>query len=185
MHRKALLKLLEHHATRFMEEAAYRARAIAYVRDNPECFSRKLWPAHVTGSTWIVDPSREKVLLLHHRKHNRWFQPGGHADGDPDVIRVALKEANEETGIAPGNLRLVDPALFDLDIHTIEPKKGDPRHEHIDCRFLVEADDRLPIPGNAESWEVRWVPLWEVARFNRDRSIHRMLEKTRRLRMNA
>lgn len=182
MHRQELLELLARHRTRFMEESAYINRARAFVEAHPDCFHCDLWPAHVTGSAWVVSPDRARVLLMHHRKHGQWFQPGGHADGEADIVAVALRETAEESGIDPQHIRLVDGRIFDLDIHGIPASHRGPDHEHIDVRFLVEIDDRLPVPGNDESHEVRWVPLNEVSRFNNNRSTFRMVEKTRRLR---
>lgn len=182
MHRSELLALLAAHSTRFMEEAAYVARAQAFVTAHDDCFHCDLWPAHVTGSAWVVNPRRDRVLLLHHRKHEQWFQPGGHADGDADILRVALRETSEETGLEPSHIRLVDDGLFDVDIHDITASEHGPQHQHIDIRFLVEMDDDLQVPGNSESHQVLWVPLHQVARFNNNRSTHRMVEKTRRLR---
>lgn len=185
MHRQELLQLLMVHETRFMDEAAYVRRAIDFIQEHENCFYRSLWPAHVTGSTWVVNPDRSSVLMLHHRKLDQWFQPGGHADGDADILRVALKETSEETGLDPSHIRLLGECIFDVDIHTIHANQYDPRHEHIDIRFLVEIDDTLPIPGNDESHEVLWVPLSRVPRFNNNRSTYRMLEKTRRLRYDV
>lgn len=174
--------MLQQHETRFMDEAGYVARALDFVETHTECFYRELWPAHVTGSTWVVSPDRERVLMLHHRKHDRWLQPGGHADGDADILRVALRETSEETGLDPSQVQLLDQAVFDVDIHRIPAMNGDPEHEHIDIRFLVEIDDHLPVPGNHESYDVLWVALHDVPRFNNNRSTYRMLEKTRQLR---
>ena len=182
MHRRELLERLDAHRTRFMMESGYVARARAFIRTHEDCFRTDLWPGHVTGSAWVVNPRRDRVLLLHHRKHDQWFQPGGHADGDADILRVSLREASEETGLDPSHIRLVDEALFDVDIHSIPASASGPAHEHIDIRFLVEADDDLPIPGNDESHQVLWVPLAQVSRFNNNLSTHRMVEKTRRLR---
>ena len=75
--------------------------------------------------------------------------------------------------------------MFDVDIHTIPASHRGPQHQHFDIRFLVEMDDDLEIPGNDESHEILWVPLAEVARFNNNRSTHRMVEKTRRMRTPA
>lgn len=182
MHRQELLDMLARHRTRFMEEAGYVTRARQFVVAHPDCFERDLRPGHVTGSTWVVSPDRSRVLMLHHRKHDEWFQPGGHADADSDILRVALRETSEETGVDPSQVRLLDSDIFDVDIHVIPAIGGDPRHEHIDIRFLVEIDDTLPIPGNDESHEILWVPLPDVPRFNNNRSTYRMLEKTRRMR---
>jgi len=182
VHRQELLELLDAHTTRFNTEAGYVSRTKYFVEQHPDCFDRELQAGHVTGSAWVVNPYRDRVLLMHHRKHDQWFQPGGHADGDHDILRVALKETQEETGIDPDQIRLVDGRIFDLDIHTIPESRHDPRHLHYDIRFLIEIDDRLPVPGNDESHQVLWVPLHEVARYNNNLSTYRMVEKTRQLR---
>lgn len=182
MHRLELLTLLKQHRSRFMEESGFIARAISFIEAHEDCFKRELWPAHITGSAWVVNPDRSQVLMMHHRKHDQWFQPGGHADGDADILRVALRETAEESGIDGSDIKLIQESIFDVDIHTIPAIANDPQHEHIDIRFLVEIDDSLPVPGNDESHEVLWVNLHNVSRFNNNRSTYRMLEKTRQLR---
>ncbi|MBD3669991.1 MAG: NUDIX hydrolase [Gammaproteobacteria bacterium] len=182
MHRRQLLELLDRHKSRFMEEVSYVRRARDYIEGNEDVFYRELWPAHVTGSAWVVNPARTHVLMLHHRKHDQWFQPGGHADGDADIVRVALRETAEESGLDPARIRLVSEDIFDVDIHAIPAMHGDPAHEHIDIRFLVEIDDRLEVPGNHESNDILWLSLMQVSRYNNNRSTHRMVEKTRQLR---
>jgi 8-oxo-dGTP pyrophosphatase MutT (NUDIX family) len=182
MHRQELLNLLKRHETRFLDEAGYMARAITFVDAQTDCFHRHLWPAHVTGSSWVVSPDRSRVLMMHHRKHGQWFQPGGHADGDADILRVALRETVEETGLEAGQVQLLSNDVFDVDIHTIPAIGDEPQHEHIDIRFLVEIDDSLEVPGNDESHEVIWVDLYNVSHYNSNRSTYRMLEKTRRMR---
>src|SRR5690606_29728042 len=117
MHREPLLHLLAAYATFDAADAACLARFVAFVREQPDCFRRELLVGHVTGSAWIVDRAGERVLVTHHRKLDRWLQPGGHADGDPDVAAVALREAHEETGLQ--HLHLQADAIFDLDIHGI------------------------------------------------------------------
>jgi len=182
MHRRELLRLLDRHRTRFMDEAAHVARTRDFVAAHADCFHCDLWPGHVTGSAWVVNPRRDRVLLLHHRKHDQWFQPGGHADGDADILRVALRETAEETAVEASHIRLVDGTIFDVDVHSIPASDRGPRHEHYDIRFLVEMDDDLPIPGNDESHEILWVGLGDVKRFNNNLSTYRMVEKTRRMR---
>ncbi len=182
MHRQHLLELLEPYRTDFLEEAAYVARTRAFVLANHDCFHCDHWPGHVTGSAWVVNPARDHVLLLHHRKHDQWFQPGGHADGDADIVTVALRETAEETGLAPSHIRLISESIFDVDIHSIPSSIRGPRHDHYDIRFLVEMDNDLAIPGSDESHQVIWVHFSEVTRFNNNRSTFRMVEKTRRLR---
>ena len=182
MHRNELLQLLDHHQTRFMDETANLQRTRGFVEAHSNCFDRSLWPGHVTGSAWVVNPARDHVLLLHHGKHSQWFQPGGHADGDADILRVALRETSEETGLDPSHVRLVSGAIFDVDVHTIPASVRGPQHQHYDIRFLVEMDDDIPIPGSDESNDIQWVPLHAVTRFNNNRSTYRMIEKTRQFR---
>jgi len=182
MHRVDLLNFLREHRTRFMEEAGYVQRALGYIEEHEDCFFRELWPMHVTGSAWVISPDRNHVLMMHHKKHDQWFQPGGHADGDADIVRVALRETSEETGIDLSQINLLNLNVFDVDIHAIPAIGNEPRHDHIDIRFLVEIDDSLPVPGNDESHQVMWVSLHDVTRYNNNRSTYRMLEKTRQLR---
>ena len=185
MHRAQLLSLLESYRTPFNTEAGYVARTRRFVQQHDNCFGRHLWPGHITGSAWVVNPTREKVLLLHHVKHDQWFQPGGHADGDADILRVALRETQEETGLPPEAIKLAGGGIFDVDIHTIPASDRGPEHMHYDIRFLVEINDRIPVPGNDESHEILWVTLEEVTRFNNNLSTYRMLQKSRRLRAVA
>jgi 8-oxo-dGTP pyrophosphatase MutT (NUDIX family) len=182
MHRQELLRLLNRHHTRFMDEAGFLARARAFVETHTDVFDRQHLPAHVTGSAWVVSPDFSQALIMHHVKQDQWFQPGGHADGDADILRVALRETAEETGLDPEHVHLLTDDIFDLDIHTIPTSGRGPRHEHIDIRFLVQIDNRLPVPGNDESHQVLWVDLREVSAYNNNRSTWRMVEKTRRLR---
>jgi len=182
MHRVDLLEQLARYQTRYLEEAAHVQYARDFVAAHPDTFYREHYPAHVSGSTWVINPSHSAVLMMHHRKLNAWLQPGGHADGDADVIRVALKEASEETGVDPSHIHLLSDQIFDVDIHATTHPPEAPTHAHIDIRYLVEIDDRIPVPGNEESYELRWVPLSQVARLNNNRSILRMVDKTRKLR---
>ena len=182
MHREELLRLLDEHQPATVSEAGNVSRTRHFVEQHADCFHRELLHGHVTGSAWVVNPARDKVLLMHHRKHNEWFQPGGHADGDHDILRVALLETHEETGIPSEDIKLVDGSVFDVDIHSIPAIGTEPQHTHIDIRFLVEIVDRLPVPGNDESHEVLWVPVDEASRYNNNLSTYRMVDKTRRLR---
>ena len=181
MHRQQLLNLLTNYHTRFMDEAGYVQRAIGYIEQHEDCFYRELWPIHVTGSAWVISPDRNQVLMMHHKKHDQWFQPGGHADGDADIVRVALRETSEETGIDLSQIRLLGENVFDVDIHSIPAMGNEPQHYHIDIRFLVEIDDSVPVPGNDESHQIAWIPLSQVSRVNNMLSLRRMVRKTQSL----
>ena len=113
---------------------AHRANMLAFVAAHPDALDRTCADGHLTGSAMVVDPESRRFLLMLHAKLGRWFQPGGHADGDGDLPTVAWKEATEETGIA--GLSLVTPAV-DLDIHEVDPPHGP--HLHLDVRYLALA----------------------------------------------
>ena len=151
---------------------------------SPSPFDREyLNPGHITASAWIIDPNRSKVVLLNHKKLCRWLQPGGHADGDRNCLRVALREASEETGIC--GINAPSAQIFDLDIHSIPPRQDIPAHKHFDIRYLFLADSTSPIFCSNESLEVRWVPFSELASFSNEPSLLRMLHKFTALRLNT
>jgi 8-oxo-dGTP pyrophosphatase MutT (NUDIX family) len=140
-----------------------------------DAFQRTHLPGHITGSSWIVNSDKTKVLLVHHAKLNRWLQPGGHADGDENVLRVALREAEEETGIT--SLVVLSDQIFDLDIHTIPTRKDFPEHLHFDIRFLMQASEADQIVVSEESHDVKWISLEELEKYNDEPSILRLKKK--------
>lgn len=180
MHRAPVLALLRAHAARPLDahEAAMTAEIVRFVEAHPDCFLRSCLAGHLTGSAWIVDPARTRTLLTHHRKLDKWLQLGGHADGETDLAGVALREAHEESGLT--RLRLVDPAPFDVDQHRIPERAGVPAHWHLDLRFLIEADPAEPCVVSAESKDLAWVALDQVAARNAEESMARLVRKTAR-----
>lgn len=151
---------------------------IRFVEEHADCLLRSCVPGHLTGSAWIVDPARTRTLLTHHLKLDKWLQLGGHADGDGDLAAVALREAQEESGLA--GVRLVSAEIFDLDRHLIPARKADPEHYHYDLRFLLEADPREPFVVSSESKDLAWVELDRVTALNPEESMARMVRKTQR-----
>ena len=138
--------------------SGHRDEVLAFVADHDDAAHRTNPEAHLTGSALVVDPSRGRTLLMLHRKLGRWFQPGGHADGDANLAGVALREATEETGI--DGLEVVVPAI-DVDVHRVEPP-GEQAHLHLDTRFLVLAPAGATEEGNEESRALRWVGLEDL-----------------------
>ncbi|MFA0962911.1 NUDIX hydrolase [Roseivirga sp. BDSF3-8] len=174
-----LCKRLNSYVSTYPEEQEFLKRFLSLLEQHPtDCYFRELPHAHITGSAWIINPAADRVLLLHHRKLDKWLQPGGHADGDRDILQVALREAQEETG-AEQLTSLMDGAVFDLDIHRIPARKQEPAHFHFDVRFLFSADDASSLQRNNESRELAWILLEEVGeKCDYNRSILRMVEKT-------
>jgi 8-oxo-dGTP pyrophosphatase MutT (NUDIX family) len=155
-------------------EAAFKTKFLELLQ-HPDAFQRTHLPGHITGSSFIVSDDFRHTLLVHHAKLNRWLQPGGHADGDPNVAGVALREANEETGLK--NISLLHPAIFDLDIHVIPARKDFPQHEHYDVRYLFGASMDEQVVVSEESHDVKWVLLTDLEKFNDEPALLRMREK--------
>lgn len=176
MNRENLVSKLQEYQTSYAEEKVFRDQFLNLLKTEPDCFLRTLAHGHITGSALIISPDKKQVLLLHHRKLDRWLQPGGHADGDENVARVAEKEAREETGLR--NIKLASEEILDLDIHRIPARGTDPEHLHYDVRFLFVADPDEPLQQNRESKELAWLTMEQVPdKTENNRSINRMIEK--------
>lgn len=153
---------------------ANRAEILAFLDAHPDALHRSCQEGHLTGSALVVDPSTRRVLLLLHAKVQRWLQPGGHADGDANLAHVALREAEEETGIV--GLLVVVPAI-DLDVHVFHNTRGsEPDHLHLDVRHLVLAPPGAVAVTNHESEGVRWVTPEELSLLGVDPGTLRMAE---------
>jgi 8-oxo-dGTP pyrophosphatase MutT (NUDIX family) len=147
-----------------------RDRMRALIEERPQPLDRSERPGHLTGSALVVDGAMERTLMLFHTKLQIWVQPGGHADGDANLPAVALREAEEETGIE--GLRIW-PVALDLDIHRVDPPKED-AHLHYDVRFLVIAPPEAEVVANHESQDQRWVTEDELAPLGVDNGTQRM-----------
>jgi len=158
-------------------EAGMLARAALFVANTPECLSRATVAGHITASAWIVNPARDRTLLVHHGKLRRWLQPGGHIEpGDASLLDAALREACEETGMQVVPL---STALFDVDVHHIPGRVGTPGHSHYDMRYLLVADDSVPPSTSTESSDVHWFPIAGLQDDDVDESVRRMALKCR------
>lgn len=144
---------LADYVRRWPNEAGTVSHFAALLEEATAGFERVRLAGHFTGSAWLVDRSGRRVLLTHHRKLQRWLQLGGHADGDCDLARVALREAEEESGL--GGLT-VERELFDLDRHWIPERAGVPGHWHYDVRYVVHAGESETFVVSEESLDLAW-----------------------------
>lgn len=183
MHRRPLLALLGHYLERHPEEAGEGGRVRDLVEARAGCFGRRCLPGHITASSWIVTEDGQRCLLTHHRKLGRWLQLGGHADGDPDVAAVALREAREESGMREFEFVVPEDGcpVVDVDIHTIPPHGGEPEHEHHDVRFLLRARAGQVLAISEESTDLRWFEWHAVDHETADESLLRLARKARAL----
>lgn len=153
-----------------VELADERRRMRELIDSRPRPLDRSERPGHFTGSALVVHADLERTLVLFHAKLKIWVQPGGHADGDANLPAVALREAEEETGIEG---LCVWPVAVDLDIHRVDPP-GEDAHEHFDVRFVVLAPERAAIHANHESEAYRWVRPEELAGLGADVGLQRL-----------
>ncbi|MDD2648218.1 MAG: NUDIX hydrolase [Eubacteriales bacterium] len=128
-----------------------------YTRDNKVC--------HLSASSWTVNHSRDKVLMVWHNIFRSWSWMGGHADGERDLLSVALRETREESGIR--TLAPVSKSIFSLEILTVDghEKRGEyvPSHLHLNVTYLLEADENEQIRSKPdENSGVRWFPVDEA-----------------------
>ncbi len=135
------------------QAARHRDAVLDFFLDHPDAAERSCVEGHLTGSALVVDADGRCTLLMLHRKLGRWFQPGGHADGNANLAAVALREATEETGIE--GLRVAVPAI-DVDVHLVSPPDAEPPL-HLDVRYLVVAPAGAREEANEESLALRWI----------------------------
>jgi 8-oxo-dGTP pyrophosphatase MutT (NUDIX family) len=172
--------MLDRYLTRHPGERVVVDRMTGLIAGHADCFERTCAPGHITGSCWIVSHDHERFLLTHHRKLGRWLQLGGHADGDPDVARVAFREAREESGMSNFRSFLEEDGRampIDVDVHVIPARANEREHEHHDVRFLLvaEADELLRI--SEESIDLRWFGWSDFDEVVDDTSLGRLGEK--------
>jgi len=160
------------------DENDARGKMLALLDSSADCFARSTFPAHFTGSALLLNADGTRVLLHHHRKLDRWLQFGGHCDGDEDVLRVARREALEESGIE--NLIVASARPFDLDLHEIPAHGNEPAHWHYDVRYMLIAPEDATCRASAESHELRWFTADEMEQLPLDAGLQRLVAKWRR-----
>lgn len=181
--RAALLAALARHVAGDADEARDVARVEAFVRRHAEPFDRRIAEGHLTGSALVLSAAGAHVLLLRHRKLQRWLQPGGHADpGERSGEAVALREAREETGLEELALHPLAPRPLDVDVHAIPARGDEPAHAHLDLRYLVLASHGAELRRcQDETDDLRWFGWHELEQLDLDHGLRRALAKAQRL----
>jgi hypothetical protein len=179
MHRKNLKEKLGRYVPTDKTEIADKAKMLEFLNSHEDCFERSLAIGHFTGSCWLVNRDGTKFLLTLHKKIGRWLQLGGHADGEHDLARVSLKEAQEESGLR--NIELLSDEIFDIGIHLIAEHRGIPAHYHYDVRFLLKTTDNdVDIQISDESNDLKWFEDASVLPSDAGINIPRMFGKWKR-----
>lgn len=140
---------------------------LKYINEFPyNILTRENEYAHISSSGFILNKNRDKVLMIYHNIYKSWGWTGGHADGDEDLLYVALKEAEEETGV---DAKPILEEIFVLDILPVigHFKRGKwvSSHEHLNVTYILEADESKElIMKEDENSGVKWVPIDEVVK---------------------
>lgn len=147
------------------QEQRDRAVMLQLLATQPDIFTRENQVAHMTASSWLLNRSHDKVLMIYHNIYHSWSWTGGHADGEPDLLAVAKREAMEETGVT--DIRAVTEDIFSIEILTVDghEKKGVyvPSHLHLNVTYLLEADEEEVLRVKPdENSGVRWFSLEEA-----------------------
>jgi 8-oxo-dGTP pyrophosphatase MutT (NUDIX family) len=166
--------VLRVHVARNEREESDRCTMLRLAEELDRPLSRDEKAAHFTASAFVIDEAAERICLVQHEKLGRLLQPGGHLEEtDLSLEAAALREAVEETALAV-ELHPSAPRPFDLDIHEIPERPGEPPHWHLDVRYLVVGHGE-PRPGAA------WHPLGAAG----DESVERLTAKVIALRAQA
>ena len=147
------------------QEERDQAVMLRFLAQNGDAFQRENPIAHMTASAWVVNPARNRVLMVYHRIYDSWSWTGGHADGETDLLSVALREVTEETGVT--SVRPVTPEIYSLETVTVDGHEKRGRyvssHLHLNVTYLLEADEREPLRVcEDENRGVAWFALDEA-----------------------
>ena len=148
------------------QEERDRAELLRRLGSGEALYTRDNASAHLTASAWVVSPDRRQVLMAYHNLYGSWAWLGGHADGERDLLAVALREVREESGLV--NVRPVSPEIYSLEILTVDghEKRGVyvSSHLHLNVTYLLEADPADPVRRKPdENSAVGWFGLEEAA----------------------
>ena len=154
-----MLKKIEAYLPKNEQEEMDRTLMLDFLRRHDDAYLRTNRLAHMTASAWVTDRTRSRVLMVYHNIYDSWSWCGGHADGERDLLQVALRECREETGLEA--VRPVTEDIFSLECLTVDghEKRGRyiPSHLHLNCTYLIQADDTEPLRVKPdENSGVRW-----------------------------
>lgn len=172
---KSLQELLVHYVPADDAECGYKSTILDFLDQYPNAFERSLEIGHITASAWLVNKDNTKALLTHHRKLDMWVQLGGHCDGNIDALAVAIKEAQEESGIM--HIEPMSCGIFDIDVHAIPENKKEKAHYHYDIRFLLQVMSDEEFVVSEESHTLAWIDKNKDNLPTQERSVVRMFEK--------
>lgn len=137
-----LIRDIEEYIPYNEQEAADKEVILAMLKTEPDIFRRENRTAHMSASAWVVSPDREKVLMVYHNIYNSWSWLGGHADGETDLLKTAVREVREESGL--NHVRPLRDSIYSLEVLTVDGHEKNGKyvnsHLHLNITYLLEAD---------------------------------------------
>ena len=176
MRKNLINELMRYHASDSVEKSFI--GPFLELLEQPRCFYRDCFPGHITGSSLLLSVDGQRVLMNHHKSLDKWLNFGGHADGDEDILAVAIRETMEESGITA--FKPVSSDFIDIDIHPIpaNPRKNEPAHSHYDVRYVMRMTEEQKPVISSESNLLQWMTKAEALEIANDNpTLTRLLEK--------
>ena len=187
MNRQELVRQIKGYVPYNEQEEADKTLILNWIENNDNAFLRDNVVAHMTASAWVVNKDRSRVLMIYHNIYNSWSWLGGHADGETDLLAVAVREVKEEAGIT--NVRPVSEEIFSLESLTVDGhvKKGKyvSSHLHLNVTYLLEADpeERVSVKADENSGVAWFTPEEALAKSTEpwfvERVYAKLIEKVR------
>jgi len=175
-----LLREIENYEPYNEQEARDKNVMLGFIKNQTNVLTRENEIAHFTASAWVLNEKRDKVLMIYHNIYDSWSWTGGHADGEENLLGVAIKEVKEETGLS--EVRPIQKDIFSLEILTVEghlkSQKYVPSHLHINCTYLLEASDEEELTIRPdENQGVRWMDIEVCAKVSKEPSMQKIYLK--------
>lgn len=177
-----LKKEIENYVPFNEQEEKDKKQFLKFINTFDDVLTRKNTFGHFSSSAFVVNKERNKMLGVYHLIYNGWIYPGGHADGEKDLLSVAIREIKEESGLTP---KILDDSIFSIQSVAVKGhiKRGEYvlPHIHFDTIYLMEADDKIPLAYKKdESKGIKWISFENIADENIcdfGRPIHEKLVK--------
>ena len=175
-----LLKQIQDYKPYNKQEKKDKEIFLEYLKDFDNCLHRENEYGHLTSSALVLNEERNKILMIHHNIYNAWAWLGGHADGDSDLLHVAIKEVKEESGVE--EVKPIVEDIFILDTLPVlgHEKRGEyvSAHIHLSVAYLLEAkeDEELKL-NKEETGGVKWIPLEEMIALSGEPHMEAVYEK--------
>ncbi|MGI6484657.1 MAG: NUDIX hydrolase [Candidatus Dojkabacteria bacterium] len=175
-----LLKRIKNYPPYNPQEEQDKKVFLNYLISFNNCLVRENEFGHVSSSAFVLNKERTKVIMVYHNIYDSWGWVGGHADGDADLLNIAIKEAREETGLK--NVKPIDEDIFILDILSVSGHKKREKyvssHVHLNITFLLEADEREALHiKEDENSGVKWVPINKIVEYSRENQMKKVYTK--------